>query len=479
MSRQSAVGEARSAKSSTSGGSATSADRSSRSASKESRTAQSPADEIVASSLPLSNGRMSRSHSQVSSSAAPSLPTGAASGAIEKVAPVPVPDKSAITSPLISHRPGPPSRQISSSLHASLPAKPVGAPTTNLSHSPHTGSRQRLSPSLPTQSMSQHQSQTLHQQSPSVVSPAGSTSSPAVTPSLSTTSTTLESATLSSNASVQKSNATRKGTRISDESEPLNSGLPHQQQQMQQSGYHNISGPSSFAQPGRGGKRGGSFSASRGGRGGLYGDRARGGYSGGTAGRNNSPSQYIGGLNGQQHQSPASYQPYMNGYYDPSFAAGGQNLPYYSNPTPGGPAFYAPQMYGQPSIVPYYVPAAASAEQRLGAHDLAGSGTSSQPGSPPHQSMSLPYSSAVDPGQFAETGLSPYNAYSYRFGTPQPLFNRPAPLFNYDGIAFPPDGTAFWVLGQIEFYLSPDNLVKDVFLRQSVRLPTEFLLIRN
>lgn len=58
-------------------------------------------------------------------------------------------------------------------------------------------------------------------------------------------------------------------------------------------------------------------------------------------------------------------------------------------------------------------------------------------------------------------------------GTTQtlPTYARPSPLYDYSFIVFPPDGTAFWVLGQIEFYFSADNLVRDLFLRQSVRHP--------
>jgi len=59
-----------------------------------------------------------------------------------------------------------------------------------------------------------------------------------------------------------------------------------------------------------------------------------------------------------------------------------------------------------------------------------------------------------------------------------PTYARPSPLYDYSFIMFPPDGIAFWVLGQIEFYFSADNLVRDTFLRQSVRsLPLALLFI--
>jgi hypothetical protein len=53
----------------------------------------------------------------------------------------------------------------------------------------------------------------------------------------------------------------------------------------------------------------------------------------------------------------------------------------------------------------------------------------------------------------------------------QQMYERPAPLYDYSFYPFPNDGgTAFFVLGQIEFYFSKDNLARDSWVRQKVRL---------
>lgn len=52
------------------------------------------------------------------------------------------------------------------------------------------------------------------------------------------------------------------------------------------------------------------------------------------------------------------------------------------------------------------------------------------------------------------------------------LFERPHPN-NLNLLMEPPlEPTAYWVLGQIEFYLSEDNLARDTFLREQVRVPS-------
>jgi hypothetical protein len=49
---------------------------------------------------------------------------------------------------------------------------------------------------------------------------------------------------------------------------------------------------------------------------------------------------------------------------------------------------------------------------------------------------------------------------------PPPQYDRPRPQLNYDP---PLDPVRFWTLGQIEFYMSSDNLARDPFLRSQVR----------
>ena len=415
----------------------------------------------------MPNGRTSRNHSQAPSSTPSTQPATNNTTSASSLR-----SASAMTSPTLASRPGPLSRQTSSSLHASLPLKPIGAPTNPPPSplSPHAGARQRLSPSLPAQSMSQQAGQ--GPAAPRLTSPAASTSSPVATPSLSTTSTTLETtAPSSSNTSAiagQAPEAVDARMRISSESGSHHQ--PHQQyhQQQQQSGYNGMLGQSSYGQPARGGKRGGALNNSRGGRGGYYGDRTRGGYGGGANLRNNSPSLYMGGLSGQQQQ-PGPYYPYGNGYFDPSSGVVGQGQPFFGNTPAGGPGFYPPPIYGPMAAGPYFIPPPVPTDQQLGPNIAGNNSNSSQPGSPPQQPQMLPFPPPGAPVQFAEMGLHPYNPYLQGFDSPQPFISRPSPLFNYESVAFPPDGTAYWVLGQIEFYLSPDNLVKDVFLRQSVR----------
>lgn len=234
-------------------------------------------------------------------------------------------------------------------------------------------------------------------------------------------------------------------------------------------------------------------------RGGGVGGRGRGGYGGNPGDRPNyrrndpSPGRY---LNAQ-----ASFPgPGMANVY----SSGGE--PYFVNGMP--PVALAPQgsmpFYGAPGQLPGQPPFFRSPPQLHGhsPHFQANIATGSPHGTPQMQSSALPQASSSHAGSpqlqsqllgFGQgpgmeiTQIAPWatppmyqQAYSsagspdigLNLQTPQQhvpgQIARPPPLFNYDHFPFPPDGTAFWVLGQMEYYLSPDNLSRDPFLRSSV-----------
>lgn len=71
-------------------------------------------------------------------------------------------------------------------------------------------------------------------------------------------------------------------------------------------------------------------------------------------------------------------------------------------------------------------------------------------------------------GPYASQNMTYQNAH---IRSQQQMYERPAPFYDYSFYPFPNDGgTAFYVLGQIEFYFSKDNLVRDTWMRNNVSL---------
>ena len=321
-------------------------------------------------------------------------------------------------------RPAQPARNPSSSAppaNAGLPAKPTGSRNT-----PSLSSMQQPRPPL-----------TPKDSQPSTSSHASTSGpSPAVTPSLSTVSTNTE---------------TGPSTAPSTQSEPI-AGLSNntdasEQVASPQRSYQNQS-QSQFSGPKK--PRGGS-SATRGTRGGISGT-GRGGYAGNASNRSNgqaaNASQHTSYTNGQHqsnfHHNNSAYQGQF--FFDPATA---QPIPYYAPPTyPQYPAFPGQQQF-------------------YNQHQ-----SYSNTSSPPSQQQMLPFTpngSAFNPYAPPPMPYQPYPQENAQFQ--QQMYERPAPLYDYSFYPFPNDGgTAFFVLGQIEFYFSKDNLARDSWVRQNVRL---------
>lgn len=259
----------------------------------------------------------------------------------------------------------------------------------------------------------------------------------------------------------------------------------------------------------RGGKRGGLAQQARPPRNGYVAPRDRNGRNGSQARYGNlntapahnfpTPGSSSGvSVNGAQAPQPYEQYPMQNGfYYDHAFQGG---MPFYPDPNMQG--FYAPvgvpqgqYMFGGEHMVhppqPYFMgPPSFNPAGTNGFAETRSDG--SQMGSPPagepmelsgqhmqpfaidaSAQMNAPHSMPDSQGFFVPyAGSAPIPAFAPAtqgsVGTNSAFFGRPAPLFNYDSYRFPPDGVAFWVLGQLEFYMSPDNLAKDVFLRQNM-----------
>lgn len=178
----------------------------------------------------------------------------------------------------------------------------------------------------------------------------------------------------------------------------------------------------------RGGRRGGGFGSGPGGRG--YGGPERGGY-GGRRGR---------GANG-----------YLRGYGRGGYSRGGGG---------GG---------GAGGIRP--PPFTVTPPQHL--HPLAPMNELHQPGVgapyyPPPRQMGTPYlPPPLGPNTFDAYGPpSPLPAVNGAPPVPQIAPPVPVPL---SPISFPLDATRYYLLGQLEYYLSPQNMAQDFFLRQRVR----------
>ena len=95
------------------------------------------------------------------------------------------------------------------------------------------------------------------------------------------------------------------------------------------------------------------------------------------------------------------------------------------------------------------------------------------------QEYYMPPTSAYNP--YAYNGYMPYGYPSYVSGYPYytadgmpmsptttPNFGKPQPNNPHLLLDPPMDETSYWVLGQVEYYLSENNLAKDIFLREQV-----------
>ena len=66
----------------------------------------------------------------------------------------------------------------------------------------------------------------------------------------------------------------------------------------------------------------------------------------------------------------------------------------------------------------------------------------------------------------------PYAPYPPPPPQVQNASSQGAPLpMPQSNVGFPLDSTRYYLLGQLEYYLSPQNLAQDFFLRQQVSLP--------
>ena len=97
---------------------------------------------------------------------------------------------------------------------------------------------------------------------------------------------------------------------------------------------------------------------------------------------------------------------------------------------------------------------------------------------PPPQNGYLPYGHQGGPvyAPFSDAtyyypqGFQPYMQMPYGYGMPAAPGHqdRPVPQNAHLLVDPPLDPTSYWVLGQIEFYMSEDNLARDAFLRDQV-----------
>ena len=311
--------------------------------------------------------------------------------------------------------PAQPERRPSSSkipADAGLPNKPLGSKDTpRLSTMQHT-----RPPITPSDSQLSVQS--------SLASTSGP--SPAITPSLSAAST--NTTTGPSTTPSTQAGSTSGATEISEQL-----GSPPRNYQNQAPPYFN--GPRKA--------RGAGSAATRSTRGGAAAGSSRGAFAGNAGTRNTATNTYNKYSNG--HHQSNFHDPYAGQYfYDPST---GQPIPYYSPPSHPQYSGYPGQFYDQ---------------------NQAYSNTSS----PPSHNQILPYpqnGSAFNP--YTPPQMSFYHTPEQM---QQQMYERPAPLFDYSFYAFPNDGgSAFYVLGQIEFYFSKDNLVRDSWMRQKVSLAAQ------
>lgn len=194
-------------------------------------------------------------------------------------------------------------------------------------------------------------------------------------------------------------------------------------------------------------------------------------------------SVYAGGMRNASQYGPDPYSQNGSGisndaYYQGPPGMGQQQMPIgyagpgmSQNPYSNFPNYQQPQPYHlgqqqmfQPNFLPYQSPLASSSQTsspRTGPRDLPGMQIPPPMPMQMHYNVSQTYSPSVD----TQSQFTNGNAASVQSPV---TFARPAPLYDYSHIAFPPDGAAFWVLGQLEYYFSPDNLIRDPFLRNSV-----------
>jgi la-related protein 1 len=96
----------------------------------------------------------------------------------------------------------------------------------------------------------------------------------------------------------------------------------------------------------------------------------------------------------------------------------------------------------------------------------------------PPQNVFQPLQTVSDPPKYYPQHLSPYVPPGYENYLPPTTSSTAAPPLPVPvtAISFPLDPTRWYVLGQLEYYLSPQNMAQDLFLRQQVVLPSRSFL---
>lgn len=205
----------------------------------------------------------------------------------------------------------------------------------------------------------------------------------------------------------------------------------------------------------RGEGRGGA-NMRRGGRGG------QGGGGGGGSHRQNRRTH-------APHNAPIQNQPPF-GHHAHGGLPGPLHMPAYIPPPfmhGPPPPHGGPPLEGMPSPTTYF---GGMRPGYMGPHNLGAVSYLPPPPPPPPlppQLMPLPLSgppSAISPSTSVGTGPPPPGTSGSNASSVAPPV--PAPL---TALPFPLDPTRYYLLGQLEYYLSPQNMAKDFFLRQKVR----------
>lgn len=196
--------------------------------------------------------------------------------------------------------------------------------------------------------------------------------------------------------------------------------------------------------------RGGYTSERRRGRsGGINGYSGRGGYSRGYAGRGS----------GNHHHHYNSYNMYQPRHQvsSPAVHVGAASFSATSPTFQGLP----PSHHPQPSHVEYYLSPASHGGGHGGMATYIPIGYEPYPPPPPPVPLSLhraSSSSAQAPLQLSQSSAG--HAGHGHVAPPMPM-----PMSQ---IGFPLDSTRYYLLGQLEYYLSPQNMAQDLFLRRRV-----------
>ena len=79
---------------------------------------------------------------------------------------------------------------------------------------------------------------------------------------------------------------------------------------------------------------------------------------------------------------------------------------------------------------------------------------------------------------YSQNGYSSMPYQDFNSAMQPAAHNRPIPMNAHLLMDPPMNPTAYWILGQIEFYMTEDNLARDVFLREQVSYSFTYLLIK-